>query len=99
MSPSALDLELAECRAGFEHAREAADWRAAQRFLERWLAQQPDNAAVWSDLGVVLRVAKKFTEALACYRRALDLSPDTIATWSNLGNVLKDLGRFDEAIA
>jgi hypothetical protein len=99
MTSPAIDLELAECRAGFERARDLAQWSEAQRYLERWLTRQPENAAVWSDLGVVLRVRKKFREALACYRKSLELNRSTIPTWSNLGNVLKDLGRFEEAIA
>ncbi|MGC2047907.1 MAG: tetratricopeptide repeat protein, partial [Gallionella sp.] len=36
-------------------------------------------------------------EAVACYRRALQIRPNFAMTHFNLGNTLKDLGRLDEA--
>ena len=41
----------------------------------------------------------KLDEAVACYRRALELQPDYAEAHSNLGNVLRDQGKLDEAIA
>ena len=41
----------------------------------------------------------KLDEAVACYRRALELKPDFAEAHSNLGNALKDQGKLDEAIA
>ena len=38
-------------------------------------------------------------EAIACYRRALELRPDFAAGHNNLGNALKNQGKLDEAIA
>ena len=41
----------------------------------------------------------KLDEAVACYRRALELNPGYAEAHSNLGNALKDQGKLDEAIA
>ena len=41
----------------------------------------------------------KLDEAVACYRRALELKPDYAEAHNNLGNALKDQGKLDEAVA
>ena len=41
----------------------------------------------------------KLDEAVACYRRALELKPDYAEAHDNLGNALKDQGKLDEAVA
>ena len=41
----------------------------------------------------------KLDEAVACYRRALELKPDYAEAYNNLGIVLKEQGKLDEAIA
>ena len=41
----------------------------------------------------------KPAEALACYRRALELKPDYAEAHHNLGLALKDHGKLDEAVA
>ena len=41
----------------------------------------------------------KLDEAVACYRRALELKPDHAEAHNNLGNALKDQGKLDEAVA
>ena len=38
-------------------------------------------------------------EAVACYRRALELKPDYAEAHANLGNTFKDRGKLDEAVA
>ena len=41
----------------------------------------------------------KLDEAVACYRRALELKPDFAEAHNNLGNACKDQGKLDEAVA
>ena len=41
----------------------------------------------------------RIAEAVACYRRALELKPDYAEAHNNLGNALKDQGKPDEAVA
>jgi Tfp pilus assembly protein PilF len=44
-----------------------------------------------------LRALKRFKEAEAAYRRALELKPNFADGWNNLGTVLRDLKRPQEA--
>ena len=41
----------------------------------------------------------KLDEAVACYRRALELKPDFAEAHNNLGTALKNQGKLDEAVA
>jgi protein O-GlcNAc transferase len=41
----------------------------------------------------------KLDEAVACYRRALELKPDYAEAHNNLGNAFNDQGKLDEAVA
>jgi tetratricopeptide (TPR) repeat protein len=54
--------------------------------------------AVFHNLGEAYRALHKVPEAIACYRRALELKPDFAQARNNLGIALKDQGKFDEAI-
>ena len=47
----------------------------------------------------MLKDQGKLDEAVACYRRALELKPDYAETHNNLGNALNDRGKLDEAVA
>jgi hypothetical protein len=51
------------------------------------------------NLGVVFKDQGKVDEAIACYRRALQLKPDYAEAHTNLGTALCDQGRLDESIA
>jgi predicted O-linked N-acetylglucosamine transferase (SPINDLY family) len=42
---------------------------------------------------------RRISQAVACYRRALELKPDYAEAHNNLGNVLKDQGKPDDAVA
>ncbi len=41
----------------------------------------------------------KRDEALACFRRAIELKPDYTTAYNNLGAVLSDQGKQEEALA
>ena len=47
---------------------------------------------------MVLQAQGKLDEALACYRRALELRPDYAEAHNNLGNALRNQGKLDEAV-
>jgi len=50
-------------------------------------------------LGVLAHQAGKLDEAVACWRRALELRPDYAETHNNLGIAFKAQGKLDEAVA
>lgn len=49
--------------------------------------------------GSLLASQRRFEDAVAEFRKAIDVRPDHSETHNNLGVVLKALGRVDEAIA
>jgi cellulose synthase operon protein C len=66
--------------------------------LRKVLAQVPDNADAWNELGIVLRQAGKFADARAAYDKALAANANHAGAHRNLG-VLLDLYLNDPAAA
>lgn len=86
--PGYLALQAAVlCRLG-EYERGIA-------LYERLLAARDDNARVWLSYGHALKTAGRQAEAVAAYRRSLDLQPGFGEAWWSLAN-LKTV-RFDDA--
>jgi len=50
-------------------------------------------------LGNLLRDRKRLAEAIAAYRRALEIKSDFFEAHNNLGIALRDFGQFEQAIA
>ncbi|MEJ7616491.1 MAG: tetratricopeptide repeat protein [Pyrinomonadaceae bacterium] len=60
--------------------------------------KDPDNPSTWASFAFVHYRAKRYEEAVALYRRAIELR--ATATWCyQLGHALSSLGRHREAIA
>ncbi len=59
----------------------------------------PSDAAVHSNLGVILNDLDWADEAIASYRRALKIRPDYVMALNNLSNTLHEVGRLEEAAA
>jgi predicted TPR repeat methyltransferase len=57
----------------------------------------PQSAAVWTRLGALLQSLKRFDEAVAACRLALNLAPERAESWYNLGCVFRDAGDRDQA--
>ena len=52
-----------------------------------------------SNLGVALQARGRLDEAIACFRKAIELDPKFAMAHNNLGVALRDQGKLDEAIA
>jgi hypothetical protein len=63
------------------------------------LAQVPDDAVMWSNLGALHRAAGRHLQALRAHRRAVAIDPKAQGLLNNLANVLSDIGQYDESIA
>jgi tetratricopeptide (TPR) repeat protein len=55
------------------------------------------HALAWFNLGNVVRDQNRGDEALACYRRALELDPQFVDAHINLADMLHKLMRFEDA--
>jgi len=57
----------------------------------------PNYAEAHNNLGNILKEQGKLKEAIACYRRALELNPKFAKVHLNLGDALKESGDFQGA--
>jgi len=55
--------------------------------LERLAELDPENAAIFYNLGVVYTFLKREDEALDCFRKCLELNPDYVQAWYNMGQI------------
>jgi tetratricopeptide (TPR) repeat protein len=58
----------------------------------------PRSAEAEYNLGLQNKEAKRFTEAVENFRRAVDLRPDYPEAWNEMGFSLRQSGRYPEAL-
>jgi serine/threonine-protein kinase len=71
----------------------------AVRFLTVAAALRPDSPGCLFNLGIALRTNRQLDEAIACFRKAIELDPKYAMAHRQLGLALQDQGQLDEAIA
>jgi serine/threonine protein kinase/Tfp pilus assembly protein PilF len=76
---------------------EPANPEDAVGFLRAALALQPDNPAVYNNLGVALDRLGKHAQALQALQKAVEFQPNDTGFLLNMGNVLNHLKRYAEA--
>src|SRR5262249_46619578 len=62
------------------------------------VSRRPASAAAHNNLGNALRDQGKLDEAVAEYRKVIELDPKLAFAHSNLGNALRDQRKLDEAV-
>ncbi len=85
-------------KAGLESHQEGRLAEAVDYYLKA-LQIRPDDAGVWSNMGVALRRLEFPDAGVAALRRALYISPGNMSFMDNLGNALFDDNRIEEALA
>ncbi len=73
--------------------------QAALARLDVALCLQPDHPHALNNRGSLLRIYRRWTEAEACHRRAMELAPHQWDFVQNRALCLQDLRRHDEAAA
>ena len=72
---------------------------AAAAAFEKALETSPDKPFIWRQYAVSLMRLGRFDEAIAAWRRTLDLSPPDLAPlWRGLGTAQLAAGRIEEAV-
>lgn len=71
----------------------------AENILQRQAKRAPKSAAVWFNLGHVMRDQQRRQEAIDCYEKAVALEPDMPDARNALGSALHSKLRFAEAEA
>ena len=75
------------------------DINGAVSHLERLLAQDPDNAMAFNDLGVLYYRSGQKEKAVACYEKAAALAPDQVIYQKNLADFyLMEQSRIEDAM-
>ncbi len=63
-----------------------AEWLArANDLLDRALADRPNDAKLWSDKGVILKISGDMASARSAFEKATGLDEANAASWINLG--------------
>ena len=74
----------------------------AAQILMRCIEVSPHNAEwmpeTYMNLGVALRNEAHETEALACYRRCIELKPNDSTAWGNMSGVFVNYGEPEKCI-
>jgi adenylate cyclase len=97
-----LDEELGEAHSSLGYLRGFLDWdfAGAEREFKRALKLSPGSVDIYSTYSVYLSMMGRFDEAIAGFKRAVELNPAAPETYVNLGGFGYYLGgRLDEAIA
>jgi Flp pilus assembly protein TadD len=77
------------------HHANAAD---AMQAYATYLAQVPEDASMWSNLGALHRMHGRYKQALRAQERAQLCAPNDVGLRNNYANILSDLGHYDASI-
>lgn len=98
--PTAKEAEAARIHYDLAVQVQQNDPQSALREYDMALEADPSMAEAWHGRGILLHVVfGRPDEAVAHYKKALELKPDFSEAKANLGNVYLDQKRFDDAIA
>ncbi len=75
------------------------DYHSEVGMWRQVLAQRPDNARAWTNLGLALSRSSRTDEALEAWRRASEIDPESSAPHVNRGKALIKLERFSAAVS
>jgi len=96
-----LDEELGEAHASLGYLKFFLDWdfAGAEREFKRAIKLSPGSVDVYILYSIYLAFMGRFDEAIAGFKRAVELDPASPVTYTYLGGFGYHLaGRFDEAI-
>lgn len=81
---------------GLAHARNEV-WKSPERLWDEVRRHEPYSWRAHYNLGKEYEAQKKFEDALAMYRRSIEIHPSAWP-YNNIGNILLMQGKFDEAV-
>ena len=97
-----LDDEKVKKVQGFEPVRKELG-EMGLNYYKKFTEQRGNDSSVrtwvWRHLGIAYRIMNQQENAIAAYRKQLEIKPDHEQAWSGLGNILVDQGKLDDAIA
>jgi len=88
-----------ELRKAGVKALEKRDFKNASELLKRVVAQQPDSADAWDELGRAYTGLSNHNDAVAAYRKQVEVNPFHKRAYNDLGAELQLEGKYEEALA
>ena len=76
----------------------SGETKEAARLYRICIQHNPDHPTTWTNYGSLLRRERKFAQAIAAHRKALELDPKLFTARANLANALCDVGEAEEAV-
>ena len=73
--------------------------REAQKVFEQAIADDPNDARAWLDLGLTFEAKSDYASAEKAYRKAVDVDPHFAEAHNNLGVLLRERGDLDGAVS
>ena len=92
--PAAKDLETV----GLDYVL-LGDYIDADKWMTAAVQMDERNATAWYELGRIKYTEYRFAEAVAAFRRSLEIGPRTVKSLDNLGLALEGLGHSPEAVS
>jgi tetratricopeptide (TPR) repeat protein len=92
---AAAGVVLVACLLGTEYQLQF--WQDSQKLFAHAVTVTKDNAIAHINLGVALEQEDRQPEALAEYRKAIDIEPNRFQARNNVANLLASMGLRDEA--
>jgi FkbM family methyltransferase len=90
---------ISEVLAHAWQVHQAGDVAAAEQLYRQVLGVDAANAAAWCYLGIACHDQDRFDQAVAAYRRAIELQPHFPVAFNNLGNTFRLQRKLNESIA
>jgi Tfp pilus assembly protein PilF len=72
------------------NAHESGHLAVAEGLYRQVIAEDPNNAVAYNNLGNLYRNQDRFDQAIACYERAIQIAPWVPEIYNNLGVALRD---------
>lgn len=83
-------------RQGINHMDNGHLQEAIQAFRQV-VAQEPENAPAWNNLGKAYFLQHQYLEAENCFKRAIQIIPSYADAYNNLGTLYLNTQKYDEA--
>ncbi len=92
------DMTTASLRTQAVDAHKSGDLKQALAAYTAYLAQHPNDAGIWTNLGALYRTTGRHDMARSAQLRAYRLTPDAKGILNNYANILSDLGEYAQSI-
>lgn len=96
MSINTQDIENRFNEAISKH--QSGDIKSAKSLYEGILADMPSHVQTLSNLGMICKMEKNYTQSLQYLQKALDLDAQNLPALNNMANLYREMHSYDKAI-